>query len=477
MLHNASTGNIQAITNLAVFELILEEKEINKTTLSEKLLTNKETMHPEEKEEKLFENMDETKHEQKQDKNDLLFTKKIKILEYLNNLYKKEEKHSKLQEQIGIFMAGLALKDKEFASIIFEPTWEFYNIIKKECLTSSSQYKTLFYEAMVNSFEWDITDSQANTIDQLFNLNSNMIINMHRALHPKENFNDEEIIKSYKIGETLDFWKLCQLQEQFIKQCISKGSAAEKKLKQFFTAFVFFPDSKEAEEMQRNLILESYQHFSHTKAPYIELLAENKEITHLVNRMWEKETERLKIEITKNIENTEASKLLFFNELDKNKNSITAAQKIQIEKKFDELIKQMRDLLNQLGNRINLLGKEISLVGKKKDKLPNRCYLVKHNLTLLQDKATKIMLDILEKVPRENNDETKEEAKSTAENHQMLIKQSPPPSPASSASSTSSLFSQKNSEVKSDNSRSPRQTPQSPPQQTGWLGWGRKKKQ
>jgi hypothetical protein len=273
------------------------------------------------------------------------------FLSALFNLHE-QSNDQKFRENTGIFIANLALRNKQFAKTIFEFS-NIHDIIKTACLQSAKKSEALYYEAWVNSlpsFKYNLRTFQG-ILDQHWDA----IEKMHRAIH-----HDTQPDKAFYRAHP---WELSKLQGDFITHCLSRNSEAEEIMKTFFvnTALAEGPESN---TIRREIANQYYQTSGHTTASYYQFIANAPQI----NLFWKEQQNQIIKEIAdakEKLEREQQAIIFLFKKAD------------------DEHKSMMKTFNNEIEQRINALQVIHETLLDKTSKIPSYCTAAKRNLQII----------------------------------------------------------------------------------------------
>jgi hypothetical protein len=206
--------------------------------------------------------------------------KLIKLMVDNYNRVKNIPGNEEITNKIGLFLGRLAHADSDTAKIIFEED-DAHTILRTECLPQDKGPKkkaanirtdrALYFESLVNTFDFSYKEKKHEKESREFNIfiadNKKIIFEIYKALNPDTTKNSTEVLAEFSTIGGKE--KLMDLLNDFTKTCLSPNSAAELKLREFFSAILLCKDNTVA----RDIILE-FQHESHdsSKSKFLDLL-------------------------------------------------------------------------------------------------------------------------------------------------------------------------------------------------------------
>ncbi|MCD6039864.1 MAG: hypothetical protein K0S27_1264 [Gammaproteobacteria bacterium] len=193
----------------------------------------------------------------------------------LDTVWKLNHPERETMNKIGLFLGRLAHEDTAMANLIFANA-HASKIVKQECLLEKTNLhikgdRALYFESLVKIFSFNYKEGAHEKENRDFLIfledNKNVVLEIYKALNPDTALDNEKIIEIYKTKEGQN--KLMILLETFTKTCLSPGSDAEMKLREFFSAMLLCKNSSFA----RGIVLELQKEaFGSSQAKYLELL-------------------------------------------------------------------------------------------------------------------------------------------------------------------------------------------------------------
>ncbi len=187
-----------------------------------------------------------------------------------------------LMNKLALFIGHLACADKELAKSIFADEARAA-ILKEEC--KDEKNTALYYEAMVNTFDYDFTEKkhelENRTANKFIDANRETILKVYKTIS-LANKHDDAIIEACKNNPLL----LLEWIDKFITEKTSKNSAAAESLSEFCSAFMLCSDNQ---VLRQHLLTQQQKEHGGQTAGFLALLT-----PEASPHFWEQVRENLK---------------------------------------------------------------------------------------------------------------------------------------------------------------------------------------